>query len=189
MYTKSCPHDFLFIFTPSPRHLIYEERESHENHWSAPFIFAVHAGCEKRCGRWRGGSSHVNLIDYLKGRGDLVNTQALLNNTHTHTYIKEHAWLFDVFLSYLPSKRDLFKECVFLDKHMLTIATRHSNRPNHCVMELFCTFIIDGNIAHPSPISCSLHTWAEEEEAWRRRFLYESSLPQRCANQRDSRAR
>ena len=31
-------------------------------------------------------SSHVNLIDYLKGRGDLVNTQALLNNTCTHAH-------------------------------------------------------------------------------------------------------
>ena len=100
-YTKSCPRDFLFISTLALKHLIYEERESHENHWSAPFIFGVHAGYEKSRSRWRGGSSHVNLIDYLKGRSDLVNTQALLSNTHTHThthtYIKEHAWLFEVF--------------------------------------------------------------------------------------------
>lgn len=37
-----------------------------------------------------GGSSNVNLIDYLKGCKDLVKAQALLS-THACMHIKEHA--------------------------------------------------------------------------------------------------
>ncbi len=86
MYLNILPHKFLFIFTSTLKHLIFSE--SHENHWSMPFIPNIYAGYEIQQAM-TGGSSNVNLIDYLKGCSDLVNTQALLN-THTHTHTRTH---------------------------------------------------------------------------------------------------
>ena len=72
-----------------------------------------------------GGSSNGNLIDYMKGRSDLVNTQALLD-THTHTHQGACLIVRCFFSPILHQSSISFKECVLLDKHMLTMAMCHS---------------------------------------------------------------
>lgn len=53
------PREFVFNFTSTLKLLICAEPESHEKHWSTPFILNIHAGYESHS-RWQG--AQVMLI-------------------------------------------------------------------------------------------------------------------------------
>lgn len=150
-HTLTCIHHAPWVLVCLPTHfpssfmpsrVICAARESHENHWSilsstTYYMLETKATVNDKTR----GSSNVKLIDYLKGCSDLVNTQALLD-THPHSYIKEHAWLFDVFFYPILHQSNIsFKECVLLDKHMLIMAMCHSKWLNYWIIEVSCTFV------------------------------------------------
>lgn len=88
---------------------------------------------------------------------------------HTHTYITSRSMpdcLMFLFLYPILHQSNIsFKECVLLDKHMLTMGMCHSKWLNDWIIEVSCAFVTDGNTAYLSPIPCSLYTGTEGEES------------------------
>lgn len=66
--THFMPHEFLFIFTSTLKHLICAECESQENHWSMPFILNIYAGYKTHTW-WQGVQVMLILLTTWKDAG------------------------------------------------------------------------------------------------------------------------